>query len=194
MAFLKEVGCEGQYLILKSDQEGAIKALIDDIVRWRCKAKTIVEQSPVKSSQSNGIAERAIKSIVAQVKVVKSALETRWGVEIPDAHPVMVWVTEYVGFLLNRFEVSHDGKTAYERLKGKIISWCSNKTEQDNGGPRPMDIGNVQQQQQCMECNAEDSDWPNYETNAVEAQSKCYGCGGFGHYSKNCPKGGGGGK
>ena len=29
------------------------------------------------------------------------------------------WIIEYSAFLLNRFEVGHDGKTAYERLMGK---------------------------------------------------------------------------
>jgi len=119
MAFLKEIGCEGQQTILKSDQEQAIKAVIDQVVRSRGDARTIVEQSPVKSHGSNGIVERAIQSVVKQLKVLKSALEARWGAEIPDNHSIMVWMTEYAGFLLNRFEVSRDGKTSYERLKGK---------------------------------------------------------------------------
>ena len=29
------------------------------------------------------------------------------------------WLVEYSAFLLNRFEVGRDGKTAYERCKGK---------------------------------------------------------------------------
>ena len=86
VAFLKEIGCEGQDLILKSDQEEAIKALVNEVIRWRSSSRTIPEMSPVKSSQSNGIAERAIESIVSQVRVAKSALEARWQVEIGDAH------------------------------------------------------------------------------------------------------------
>ena len=31
----------------------------------------------------------------------------------------------------------------YDKLRQKVISWCSNRTEQDNGGPKPMDIGSV---------------------------------------------------
>ena len=38
----------------------------------------------------------------------------------------------------------------YDKLRQKIISWCSNKTEQDNGGPKPMDIGNVQEEGRCQ--------------------------------------------
>ena len=31
----------------------------------------------------------------------------------------MAWLPEYAGFRLSRFQVAADGKTAYERLKGK---------------------------------------------------------------------------
>ena len=31
----------------------------------------------------------------------------------------MAWIPQHAGFLLSRFQVSKDGKTAYERLKGK---------------------------------------------------------------------------
>ena len=32
---------------------------------------------------------------------------------------VIPWIMEHASYLLNRFEVSHDGRTAYERCKGK---------------------------------------------------------------------------
>ena len=34
-------------------------------------------------------------------------------------HPVMTWMVESAACLLNRFEVGRDGRTAYERCKGK---------------------------------------------------------------------------
>ena len=34
-------------------------------------------------------------------------------------HPLMSWIPEYAGFLLSRFQVAADGKTPYERIKGK---------------------------------------------------------------------------
>ncbi len=39
------------------------------------------EYSPVGSSQSNGVVE-AIQSVEGQMRVVKNALESRWGVDI----------------------------------------------------------------------------------------------------------------
>jgi hypothetical protein len=96
-AFVKEIGLEGADIIFKTDQEEACKALVSDIARYRGSAKTMVEHSPVKQSQSNGVVERAIRSVVAQVRVMKEALEARWQVSIPDGHAVMTWMTEYAG-------------------------------------------------------------------------------------------------
>ena len=75
----------------------------------------VVENSPVGSSQSNGVAKKAIQSVQGHVRVLKLALEKRWGINIPHRHSVIPWVVEYAAFLLNRT----NGKTAYESLKGK---------------------------------------------------------------------------
>lgn len=53
LAFIKEIGLEGNDLVLKSDQEPAVISLIGGIASRR-KAKTFPEHSPVASSQSNG--------------------------------------------------------------------------------------------------------------------------------------------
>jgi hypothetical protein len=63
--------------------------------------------------------ERAIRSIQQQVRVMKDALEFKARVKIGCRHPVMPWIVEYAGHLLNRFEIGQDGKSAYERCKGK---------------------------------------------------------------------------
>ena len=46
-------------------------------------------------------------------------MKGRIGVKIPFGHPIWPWIVEYSSFLLNRFEVGKDGKTAYERTRGK---------------------------------------------------------------------------
>ena len=53
------------------------------------------------------------------IRTMRSALEEKWGAKLDVAHPVWTWMAEYAGWLLTRFEVGHDGKTAYERIKGK---------------------------------------------------------------------------
>ena len=121
-AFIQEVGCGQLDILVKSDQEPAIMAIVEEVGRVRSatsQGRYVVEHSPVGSSASNGIVERAIQSVEQQVRVLKSSLEDRWKVHIPARHSVVPWLVEYSAFLLNRFEVGRDGKTAYERCKGK---------------------------------------------------------------------------
>ena len=72
-------------MIHKSDQEPAILALVTEVGRVRAAAgggKYLPELSPVASSHSNGIKERAIQSVEAQNRILKSALEDHWKVDI----------------------------------------------------------------------------------------------------------------
>ena len=118
-AFLRELGLEFSDVVVRSDQEPSIVDLVSEVARVRAPAKTIPEQSPVGSSQSNGVAERGIQSVEGQVRVLKDALEFRLGVKIPADHDIIAWLVEFASVLLNRYCVSHDGYTAYERLKKK---------------------------------------------------------------------------
>ena len=79
----------------------------------------VVERSQKYQSQGNGIVERAVQSVEAQMRVIRSSLDERMKVKIGGKHAIWAWVAEYASYLLNRFEVGKDGKTAYERCKGK---------------------------------------------------------------------------
>ena len=46
-------------------------------------------------------------------------MEEKWGVKLEVDHAVWPWLVEYAGWLLTRAEVGADGKTAYERSRGK---------------------------------------------------------------------------
>ena len=122
LAFMREVGCEHGVVTIKSDQEPAMKAIVSEVGRLRAAAgggRMTVEMSPVGQSQSNGIAERAIQSVEGQARVMKNALEDRLGVRLPAKHPIMPWLFEWSALVLNRYEVGKDGRTSYERCKGK---------------------------------------------------------------------------
>ena len=53
------------------------------------------------------------------MRVLKDALETRLGCKVGADNEIIAWLIEYASVLLNRYCVSHDGMTPYERLKGK---------------------------------------------------------------------------
>ena len=96
LAFLKEIGLEGADVVLKSDQEPAIKDLLNNIAKRRSAtskletgngvhpvARSIHESSPVGSSQSNGFIERAIQDEEGQVRTIKLDFESHIGERIP---------------------------------------------------------------------------------------------------------------
>ena len=105
---------------IRSDGESAMLALKDNI---RMKGIRLVpEESPVGQSASNGTAERAVQQIEGQVRTVKLALEDRLQADIPSGHPVMAWLVSHAADLLGKFGVGRDGRTGYERMKGKSYS------------------------------------------------------------------------
>ena len=143
LAFLKELDLEGEDVVLKSDQEAAMLDLLNNIVSRRPAVskveaaetdpqtqglkspgvgRGIPESSPVESSASNGFIERGIQSVEGQARTVNSALENHIGTETPSDHDIIPWMIEYASVLLNRCHVVEDGKTRYDRLKGKKAS------------------------------------------------------------------------
>ena len=105
-------------LIVKADQEPAIQAIAKEIKKKRAD-ETIPEASKKYDSPSNGIAERAVQSVEGQVRAMKLALEKRVDAKIPVDHKIMTWLVECAAEHMNKFLVGEDGRTAYERIKGK---------------------------------------------------------------------------
>ena len=116
---MDECGDHSTTVIVKSDQEPAIKFLVKDIVQQRTSARTLVEESPKYSSASNGIVERAIQTCEGQIRSLKSQVDERYMVRIVTEHPLVAWLCEHAAYLLNRQEIGRDGRTSYERSRGK---------------------------------------------------------------------------
>ena len=122
MAWLRVIELESVDIIVKSDNEPALTSLIASWGTMRAMTSgsmMIIENSPVGRSKINGIVERAIQSVQGMIRTIRSHIEGRWGVKIGATHSIWPWIAEHAGFLLMRFEVGRDGKTANERLKGK---------------------------------------------------------------------------
>ena len=119
MAFLTELGHTGNKVIIKTDQESPVRAVAAKIAAERQEGRTILENSPVKSSGSNGVIERGVKEFEYQVRTMKSALDQRLGIKVKGDSNILPWMIEYSSVLLNRYLVGKDGSTAHERMKGK---------------------------------------------------------------------------
>ncbi len=119
LQFMEEVGDKSSKVIIKTDQEPSIKHLVKDPVDSRTDGKTLVEMSPLKSSGSNGMVEKCIQEIEGQSRALLLAFESRIGREISAKEAIVIFMPEYGVYLLKRRDVRFDGKTAYERNKGK---------------------------------------------------------------------------
>ena len=119
--FMKSNGISN--VVYKSDQEPAIRRLLDDVVAEATKKGDVFgavpEMSAVGESQSNGRAEAAVQQWEDQMRTIKAGLEVRIGKKVPISHPVILWMVEHVSSLINRYFVASHGKTAYEFVHGK---------------------------------------------------------------------------
>ena len=105
-------------VIFKSDQEPAILALKEE-VRRMLSQDVIMEASPVGESQSNGREENAVRRVKGQLRTIKEGLDYRYGARIPASHPVLSWIPRQAAATLTRYSVGKDGRTPYQRWKGK---------------------------------------------------------------------------
>ena len=119
LEFIRLCGAEETDIVIKSDQEPAIAVLVRDVVQARRGAATVVEKSPVASSGSNGVVERAIQSVEGLIRTLKCACEARWGIQLRPDEKTVIFIAEYAAYLLNKLEIGKDGKTAWERSRGK---------------------------------------------------------------------------
>ena len=65
---IDEVGDARQTIIMKTDQEPSIRALVEDVVAEREDGRTIVEEAPKESKGSNGIVERGVHSMEIRMR------------------------------------------------------------------------------------------------------------------------------
>ena len=135
--FIQECGL--LHFAYRSDREPAIVSLIQDAcamagrngVKVQAiedealdpevdKARVAVpEHSHPGESQSNGLAESAMKELIDEVRTLKMSTEQRLKGRLPNNHPVMSWLVEHASYMLNRCKLDTDGRTAYGRIHGK---------------------------------------------------------------------------
>ena len=119
LEFIDENGDRENRIVVKTDQEPSIQYLINDLVSDRSEGGTVVEESPVKNSSSNGVVERGVQEVEGQIRALFLGLQERLGRRIDARERIVAFIPEYAAYLMNRRMVGEDGKVAYERVKGK---------------------------------------------------------------------------
>ena len=111
-------GGQGTELILKSDGEPSIKAVRDALARYHG-GRITPEVPPPGESQANGRAEEAGKTVRGYVRVFKDAIEYKTNTKIPTDAAILQWLVRWAAMVVSRFRVGEDGKTPYQRQKGR---------------------------------------------------------------------------
>ena len=115
-------GLDGCMLVLKSDQEPAIRELQEEIARRRRQTGsvgTVIENSKVGDSSSNGRTERAVQEVGGLVRTLKFALEERTGGDkLALDHPILPWLAKHAAARITRYQVRANGRTSYHNIKG----------------------------------------------------------------------------
>ena len=105
-------------VVIKSDQEPSIIALRAEIMRIS-RTEMVPEYSPVKDSKPNDAAENAVKGMAGMIRTLKGAVEAKIGEQLKEDDAMILWIIDYAGTLITRSKVDADGRSAYQRLKGK---------------------------------------------------------------------------
>ena len=104
--------------MFKPDQEPAMKAVRSKVTQlWG--GDIIPQHSAARSSASNAYVERAIREVEAQVWCMLLALQARVKAKFDARWPVMYWLVDYSGELINRFKKDQNCRTAREKKYGK---------------------------------------------------------------------------
>ena len=72
-------------------------------------------------SQSNGLAESAVKDVKYALRTNLACLVRRFGQEFAGGRPVLPWLVKCSAAMVNRCGRGPDGKTAHELRKGRKI-------------------------------------------------------------------------
>ena len=107
--------------MLKVDPENSTKD-IANAVRAERSIKgqpTQVETTPKGSKGSLGLAEVTSYSVAAQLRTMKICPDDHMKIEITPNHDIVPWMVRHCSWLLLKYQLKFDGKSAYEHVRGQ---------------------------------------------------------------------------
>ena len=118
-----ELGYKHAPIVLKSDGEPAITAIVRAVEAKRLKAglRTTVEQTPRYSSASLGAVGVQQRIMQGQTRALRAALEADMKCLVGPDHAMWPWMVRHAGNLYSRFTVGMDGKNAVLESERKSL-------------------------------------------------------------------------
>ena len=74
-----------------------------------------IRQAPTYTSQAQGSAEGFHRTLMGQVRTLKSQLQNNYDIRLTSKHPIVAWMARHTAYLLNRYAIHSDGSTSFFR-------------------------------------------------------------------------------
>ena len=101
-------------LIIMSDQENAVKNLVD-MLRDSRTHETAVINTPKGSSASGGGIERANYEVEKQIRTLRSRFGENYGKSVGLDHKMLPFLVRHCAWLITQYQVKSDGKRPHMR-------------------------------------------------------------------------------
>ena len=75
-------------------------------------------ESPLRNSQANGNAERAVRTWAAQLRKMRHHMEFRTQHKIPIHSALMIWLVSWAADVTSRYRVQAHVRTSYGNVTG----------------------------------------------------------------------------
>ena len=119
---LERLGHHGR-LVIRCDQEAALRSSVSEVARMRGDPVAISENSAVGDSQGNGFIERALRTVEEMVRTLKLDLEARVSEAFKITHKVIPWLIDHAVDLVNKVQVGQDGKNKFRTCQRETVQW-----------------------------------------------------------------------
>ena len=111
-------GGKGGELIIKTDGEAALIAVRTAVMEYH--GGVVIPENPANNKKAeNGLIEEAGKTIRGYVCTFISQIEEGIDEKLPLDANIILWVVRWAAICYSRYAVGKDGRTAYERLRGR---------------------------------------------------------------------------
>ena len=107
-------------LAIKTDNEPALLDLRNEVIK-KLDEGILPIRPPPYDSHSNGAIESGVKTFQGLLRMHLLTLEQKAEMHVPTAHPLMRLLIEHVTDITTKYLGGSDGKTAYNRLYGKLV-------------------------------------------------------------------------
>ena len=116
-------------LIIQTDKEHGPMDVMRRVAAMR-KSRMQLRRTPKGSSASNAFVERMHQTLEAMVRTMKEVIESKCGVKLRSDGPLITWMIRHASWLVTRFSVGEDGRTAFQRqhnvpYSGKVLAFGS---------------------------------------------------------------------